>query len=1008
MAIIAACLKVFGHVANAVTVAGPVAKLLDKEKHCSATELLELCFLRAVDKHRRGLTALAPSKDARAVQVDAEELKRAVGAAEDATELVACADPEALARALAPGFSRCLIVRDHPLADEDLHVHVARVLRDALQDFTDSLPSSETALAELELEHVARDAREHGEQQSLLTEILDGLAELRAAQEQSAAAAGGEAREPDPTRYLQVLREETAYLDIRGFRVESGRAQRLPIEDLYIPLTTVRPAEPTDAGKGRALRRDAGEGPVPLERGLAHRMLVVLGDPGSGKTTFLRRLACTLCEDRLGIRARTGPADLGLAERPFPILIRVAELTEHVAACRAGKQGPTRAASPAWLAHFLATAACESGDGLGSGFFEGVLAEGPAIVLLDGLDETSTAAERRNVCTMVAKAARAFGNCRFVVTSRPPAYEGQETLPGFTAVRIDDLEPEAVRGFIERWCRMLFRDSEHEARRHCDELMGALSARAEIRRMARNPVMLTALAVVHWHEKRLPEQRADLYDSVLNWLARSREHKEGRPGAERCLGLLQELALAMQAARGGRQVQVRLGEAAQQIAGEWRGLDRREQVAVAEAFLTDEELDSGIVVARGDDVRFWHLTFQEFLAARALTVRSEEERRELLINTPRLHAAEWPEVVLLLAGLLHKRGGDRTVDRFLAAVLDTLGDAPTLAERARCVGLLGACLRDLAPTGYKVVDPRYAENLDAVMAIFERERSGEVGIGTAIEAAEALGAAGDPRFTEEARAANWVTIPAGEFPMGAQSTDVHGPNYDKQAFEHEAPVHRVVLGEYRIGKYLVTVGEYRRFVEDDGYGQEGHWAEGEFGRWQEPRDWEEQVGHPTWPVTGVSWYEAAAYASWAGCRLPTEAEWERAARGTEGRKYPWGEEEPDPALLNYYESRVGHPTPVGVYPRGLTPEGIADMAGNVWEWCSDWYGEDYYGACPAEDPRGPETGTPIRLLDGRAARVLRGGSWPGYPYIVRSACRYWYAPTAWRDIIGFRVVLRPE
>ncbi len=192
----------------------------------------------------------------------------------------------------------------------------------------------------------------------------------------------------------------------------------------------------------------------------------------------------------------------------------------------------------------------------------------------------------------------------------------------------------------------------------------------------------------------------------------------------------------------------------------------------------------------------------------------------------------------------------------------------------------------------------------------------------------------------------------------------------------------------------MTVGEYLRFIEADGYQDQDFWREGGFGKWPMPEGWESQLEHPTRPVVGVSWYEAAAHAAWAGARLPTEAEWERAARGPQSRRYPWGDEKLDPSRLNYYESKVGCPTPVGAYARGSTPEGIVDMAGNVWEWCSDWFAG--YAKAGVEDPKGPPSGS---------GRVLRGGAWTINPWLCRGAFRsYYVVPDERGGGLGFRLV----
>ena len=182
-------------------------------------------------------------------------------------------------------------------------------------------------------------------------------------------------------------------------------------------------------------------------------------------------------------------------------------------------------------------------------------------------------------------------------------------------------------------------------------------------------------------------------------------------------------------------------------------------------------------------------------------------------------------------------------------------------------------------------------------------------------------------------------------------------------------------------------------MKDEGYAKERFWAAGGFGRHETPQAWDEQLAHQTRPVVGVSWYEVSAYAAWASCRLPTEAEWERAARGLEGRRFPWeGDEEPTPRLANYDGSRIGHPTSVGVYPLGQTPEGVRDMAGNVWEWCSDWYGR--YSPDPQENPGGPHSGD---------ARVLRGGAWLFGGIYLRCSYRSWISPASRDGFVGFRL-----
>jgi formylglycine-generating enzyme required for sulfatase activity len=213
-----------------------------------------------------------------------------------------------------------------------------------------------------------------------------------------------------------------------------------------------------------------------------------------------------------------------------------------------------------------------------------------------------------------------------------------------------------------------------------------------------------------------------------------------------------------------------------------------------------------------------------------------------------------------------------------------------------------------------------------------------------------------------------VRIPAGEFVMG--SDDGSGD---------EKPVHRVWVDAFEIDRHEVTNRRYRAFLEKTGHGAPGYWTDGRFNA-------------PDQPVVGVSFDDAAAFARWEDKRLPTEAEWEKAARGgLAGRKYPWGDEDPAGRACYGQDGSTGRPSAVGRYaPNGY---GLFDMAGNVREWCADWRGEDYYTASPNRNPRGPSTGE---------YRVVRGASWDGDAYDLRCAYRLSNPPTITDYQVGFR------
>jgi formylglycine-generating enzyme required for sulfatase activity len=247
------------------------------------------------------------------------------------------------------------------------------------------------------------------------------------------------------------------------------------------------------------------------------------------------------------------------------------------------------------------------------------------------------------------------------------------------------------------------------------------------------------------------------------------------------------------------------------------------------------------------------------------------------------------------------------------------------------------------------------------MAIFEKGKARNIGLKTRVAAAEALDQASQARLRTPGDPDYWVEIRGGRFTIG-----------DPEAFQ-SLPRKAVSLSTFHIGKFPVTVLEYGAYLDDT--------------LADPPRDWDQQWAHPGRPVTSVTWYDAIRYCEWASlkwairCLLPSEEQWEYVARGPEGRIYPWGpaDLEPDEYRANF-NMMVGEPTPVGMFPEGSTPEGIADMAGNVWEWTR------------SDDQRGNKV------------RVLRGGSFLDDSRDLRAAIRVRYEPDFRYNDFGFRCV----
>jgi formylglycine-generating enzyme required for sulfatase activity len=232
--------------------------------------------------------------------------------------------------------------------------------------------------------------------------------------------------------------------------------------------------------------------------------------------------------------------------------------------------------------------------------------------------------------------------------------------------------------------------------------------------------------------------------------------------------------------------------------------------------------------------------------------------------------------------------------------------------------------------------------------------------------------------------------------MGAEASDA-------QANPDEKPLHLVNLAAYWIDKTEVTNAMFARFVSATGYSTEIEnrgggaiwtgttWSFVSGSSWKQPLG-PSSTGQAEYPVVQVTWNDAAAYCGWLGRRLPTEAEWEKAARGEQARLYPWGNNPPESTLANYGDL-LGGIAPVGNYPGGASPYGALDMAGNVYEWVQDWYSDSYYSAAPADDPPGPASGS---------YKVLRGGSWQLDAATLRAYAREVSRPNAGNSNIGFR------
>src|SRR6185369_15174090 len=454
-----------------------------------------------------------------------------------------------------------------------------------------------------------------------------------------------------------------------------------------------------------------------------------------------------------------------------------------------------------------------------------LLEDDGAILLLDGLDEIADDALRTRVFEIFRDACGHW-DCPIVVTSRPIQTEVLRQM-GFHVATVESFGDAEIRIFIDHWVAALHEAESPEAltgegERYRTLLLSAISDLPRVRRLASNPVMLTCLCVVHWNEGRLPEGRSRVYRAVIRWLIAARKELREKEGfndffAWNAFALL---GLTMVNAPKGKKAVFDLEDAAVSVEPAVGRLFPHQSKEVrrqeARRWLAFECLGSGIVEELpGGRLRFWHLTFQEFLAAQQLAWRDDSDDSKTgwwPLVLQHLDDAQWRETIDLFPGCLLE-GGQGQVDKLLGRVLALRGKEADLATEARVASIVGRLLQTLTAYRYQP-QPEilriYETSLKKSMDIFTPEGAAQVPVKVRIAAAEALGRGGDPRLAPECD--NFLKVPG--------------------------------LGGLHLGKYPVTVEEYQRFVESRGYEEPAHWeAEGWayriYGLWEAPGGWVE-------------------------------------------------------------------------------------------------------------------------------------------------------------------------
>ncbi|MSP12238.1 MAG: NACHT domain-containing protein [Chloroflexi bacterium] len=794
--------------------------------------------------------------------------------------------------------------------------------------------------------------------------------------------------------YREWLRDFTGYIDIRGLAARGAvQAQRFPLLELYMQLH----AHEVISLEGAETELQGGTRRIPLTDVVKkNRLTLLLGDPGAGKTTFLSYLARIMVDN---------------TSFPLPLLTRAADIYDfHLTR--------SRDIGPSWhvLISFWIGQSTTHGWGFTDAWLQGKLKSGQVLFLVDGLDELPSEEARIQIVEIIDSSVKEWSKCSWVVTSRPGVLQNISIPMDFRVSVIDTLSDKEIHTFISAWVNLLFysnpnygRTNSLQADQYERELLNTIRLRRDVNLLARNPVMLTSIILVHWNQPKLPEGKADLYEAVIDWLIRARYSMHSHKNKEFRENCYKTLALSMFLHQKGRLTRVGLRWAAEQIALNFDGSDKEDKIQQAQEFLEQDEIATGIIIRRGiGNISFWHTSFQEYLAACKIASMTDSGRKSWWsIIKKHLFSADWREVLRFFPAILHRLGDDR-IDLLVNLVLNSRKDK-SLAETAKVVGFLGFVLQDIFIYNYSVYRvSKYLEARDQVMQIFTPAEI-TLDLQTRYDAAVALGRGGDPRLFNQEK--NWVRIPGGVACLGSQNKDILHSNYDEFSEQNEQPVHQVFSASFEIGKYPLTVQEFALFVEDGGYQDQFLWDPDGW-EWRQqrqilsPNRWDEQLSYPNCPVVYVSLYEAQAYCNWLSrrddemiYRLPTEAEWEYVIRRGQSHymRYIFGNMPPQDLgdkIHNDY-SGLRHLAPIGLFPLDITHDGVIDMNGNIWEWVQN-YGVDKYTSDLKQANH-------IEALDSKY-RYRRGGGWHDQARAHRSAYRDCVLSVNRYDDTGFRVL----
>ncbi|MBE7534560.1 MAG: SUMF1/EgtB/PvdO family nonheme iron enzyme [Anaerolineales bacterium] len=844
--------------------------------------------------------------------------------------------------------------------------------------------------------------------------------------------------------YRAVMANSVKNLSLHGIDPKASdlNEQRvMGLANVYIDLNTTAQVEWERANK-IANREDKTKPLSVLEAIIKNQSLVIKGDPGSGKSTFVNYLTYCLSAQLTGRLENWNKEDSDL----LPVVVILRDFIKSL------KKLPEKA-EPKDIWDFIEKRLKDQNLSSASKPILELLEQGKVILFFDGLDEVTTIPQRIFVRDAVTVFVKRYHKNRYVTTCRilsytePKADQPDLRLANFPEFEIAPFDDGQIKSFVNHWYNELtsLGMPKERAERLAENLLKQIGGRRELNKLAGNPLLLTIMAVVNTDEGQLPDTRAKLYETVIEKLLWQWEQTSKGAENARLRQLLQDAhcsdadfknVIWKLAYEAHAQTDVN-SEEEEALAGVSELSLQKALASInnndlnwAASVIETMKLRAGLLLERENGVfTFPHRSFQEFLAGTYLESKDDfvARAKELAEN----HLL-WRNVILwAVSRRVFIRG---SLDSPLALIAELCPKRALTEKEWNKVWLAGDVLLEVGVTRAertelgKELAPQVQNKLVELLEgnhLTPRERA---------EAGNTLAQLGDPRigviphpqpFSQREKGVLnllFCKIPAGKFLIGSPKSDQSAGDEERPQFEYK------IEKPYFMSRYPVTNAQFEAFEKaEDGYAQAQWWTEAGL-KWRKDRKEHARSGGvftlANHPVVRVTWYEAVAFCKWAThrlqvaglklqawrkgeveyldlgsstweIRLPSEAEWEYAARGGRQALFPWGKDEIAPNHANYSATNLNATSSVGAFPDGMNEYGLLDLSGNVWEWCVTEWQENYKEYLKKEN----------NDIEGNSVRVLRGGSYDDADWCLRCAWRGGLDPDFEYLYIGFRCVV---